>query len=87
MRTKFDSEITEKLYELSLDGTSEELGNVQDFGWYGLLLNTGIENAEYAILYEDSNGFVYSYIYQSENAIMEEWESLQIQERIYYDSV
>lgn len=35
---KFDSDLDAALYELTLDGgADEEVGDAQDFGWYGLL--------------------------------------------------
>jgi len=35
---KFNTLLDSYLYELSLDGVDEELGDAQDFGWYGTLL-------------------------------------------------
>lgn len=83
---KFDNEITEKLYELSLDGmVDEELGDVQDFGWYGLMKDTGVPDASYAILHEDSQGFVYSYTYPSLEEVIIVWTKLEEEERLFYE--
>jgi hypothetical protein len=35
---KFDTKLDSYLYELSLDGCDDELGDAQELGWYGTLL-------------------------------------------------
>lgn len=68
MSHKFDTPEAERLYGETPD---EELGSVQDFGWYGLYL------AEMTILWEDSQGFVTSYAYFSTNNLLADWEELE----------
>lgn len=56
--TKFDSEFTETVWLQSMDGQcEEEFGTVDERGWFGLI---EAESGEWAILHEDSQGFVYS---------------------------
>lgn len=50
--------VGEKLYEMSLDGGADEECGDSDWGWYGLMLKTGIRGASNVILSIDSNGFV-----------------------------
>lgn len=49
-----NSELGEKLYEMTMTGCDQELGEVDNFGWYGLLLD--IDGKSY-IVNEDNNGF------------------------------
>lgn len=70
------SEIGEKLHEISLDGCDEELGDVQDFGWYGLLIDSGCEDAKFAIASEDSDGFVDFESFATEAKAREAWKKL-----------
>ena len=78
MRTKFSDETCEALYDLSLDGCLDgECGNVADGEWYGLLLNTEVEDAEHAILFENGQGFVEYTVYESEEQARKEFERVE----------
>ena len=68
--SKFDSELAERLYELSLDSSQdEECGSVQENGtWYGLF------REEQAILSEDSQGFVSVSEFDSDEALEQAWQ-------------
>jgi hypothetical protein len=46
MPGKFSDPLGEVLHQLTMDGPDEELGDVQDFGWYGLLANVTREELE-----------------------------------------
>lgn len=74
----------EKLYELSLDGGLEdELGdNSMGETWYGLLLDTGLACAPFAILSEDSQGFVEYGAYDTKEKVMRDWERIQSAEAL-----
>lgn len=83
---KFDDSIDEWVYEASPD---DELGSVQDFGWYGLLLFDEPvlvidEEATYgnwtfagAIITEDSQGFVYVDYYDTKKEAKEKWSDIE----------
>ena len=75
----------EKLYELSLDGCDDEYGDVDEDGWYGLLLNTGIPEAPFAIISEDSQGFVNYGAYDTEKKARADWERVTRSEAVWYD--
>lgn len=53
--SKFNSLKDQVVYRATLHGCDDELGDVQGFGWYGLLL--GFHGKDY-IVHEDSQGFV-----------------------------
>ena len=65
------------LAAMSLDGTDEQLGDVEDFGWYGLLVNTGLRCAPHAILSIDGFGFVDYQDYDTESAARDVWDNLE----------
>lgn len=80
--------IVEHLYNLTLEGwAAEELGSVQDFGWYGLLLfgddpitaeyDDSSEKVAAAILTEDSQGFVYADTFKTKKAAKEQWSKIE----------
>jgi hypothetical protein len=66
---KFENEVTEQLNEITLNGfANEEFGSVTENGlWTGLLVDTEIDNAPHAVLFEDEQGFVWSHIYKTEH--------------------
>ena len=68
--SKFDSELAERLYNLSLDSSQdEECGSVQENGtWYGLF------REEKAILSEDSQGFVSVAEYDTDEELGQAWQ-------------
>jgi hypothetical protein len=80
-----DQDLGEALYQLVNDGgCDDELGDVQDFGWYGLVLPDDAGNAGY-ILFEDNNGF---FEYQGPYTALEVndlWRDLQAQYQEFID--
>ena len=69
--TKFDSAETEALYEVSLDGgPDEEIGSVDEQGWYGLM------REERCILHEDSQGFVDGTWFDTKDELEQAWAEL-----------
>ena len=78
MPGKFSDETAAKLYEMSLDGgPDEETGSVQEQGWFGLMVSTGLAGAEHAILEEDSQGFVSYSTFDSEEAARAKFAELE----------
>ena len=70
-------EIGEKLYELSMDGCTKELGDVEGFGWYGYLENTGLSCVPHAVLIADSQGFITYAGYNRKRELDEDWQRLE----------
>jgi hypothetical protein len=77
--------VGEALYELSLDGCDDEFGSVDEGGWYGLILDTGLACASYAILSEDSQGFVEYGAYDTEEKAMHDWARIQTGTPAWYE--
>jgi len=76
--SKFQDETCEKLWDLSLDGClNDECGNVADGEWYGLLINTGIDGAEHAIITQDGQGFVEYAAYDTEEQARKEYDRIE----------
>ena len=76
--SKFSDSTCEALYDMSLDGCLDsECGSVADGEWYGLLVCTGIEGAEHAILFEDGQGFVDYDTYETEGAARVEFDRIE----------
>ena len=73
--SKFQDEITEALHQASMDGCDEEIGSVTEppMEWHGLLINSGVESAAFAILSEDTQGFVDSQIFNTEEEARLKW--------------
>lgn len=81
-----NEDIGKKLYEITLDGGPDaELGEVDGFGWYGLIADTGIPEAPHVIVWEDNNGFFDYRAYESEQEARERWEALEDEYREYCD--
>jgi len=76
---KFSDETCEALYDLSLDGgPDEQCGDVSEIGeWYGLMVNTGIDGAEHAILFENGQGFVDYTVYDTEERARGEFSRVE----------
>jgi len=71
-------DVGKDLYDMVLMGyTDDQLGDVQHFGWYGLILDTGILNASHVIVKEDSDGFFYYTSYDTISEARREWELLE----------
>ena len=92
--TKFDSPLARELWEVSLEGvgwTSEEIGSVNELGWYGFFdLNScgpylsDSLHARYhqaAILKNDSLGFVTTELFIDDSEARDRW--LEITEDYY----
>lgn len=77
--SKFSDDTCEALHEMSLDGCLDgECGDVSTIGeWYGLLVNTGIDGAEHAILFENGQGFVDYNVYDSEGAARVKFDGIE----------
>jgi hypothetical protein len=64
--------LAEVVYNKSLDGCCEELGDVESFGWHGL-----VRGKRYTfILSEGSSGFVYV-AHGSHEEMQAQWDELQ----------
>ena len=73
-----DQDLAEYLHKLSLDGCDEELGDVESFGWYGILLQiAGIGKLKSYIIHEDSQGFFDYTTYDTKALALEAWENLE----------
>jgi len=77
----------EALYELTLDGgLDDECGDVDERGiWYGLLLETELACAPYAIVSEDSQGFVEYGAYDTEEKAVQDWERILRDELAWFE--
>jgi hypothetical protein len=72
-----DESLAERLHQMTLDGgPDEETGDVQESGWYGLLIDTGEDDAPHAIVEEDSQGFFSYESYENEAEAREAWKKL-----------
>jgi hypothetical protein len=71
-------EWTNSVFERALDGCDEDLGSVDGFGWFGLLLLGRDEhgNEPWAILHEDSQGFKSATPYDTEQDARVVWDDL-----------
>lgn len=66
--------IAELLYELvGISGQVDDLGDVQDFGWYALVDTEGI----WYIVTEDNYGFFQYERYESEASARADWQSIE----------
>lgn len=87
MSHKYDSDIAE---QLSGETPSDELGSVQDFGWYGLYLNEPISEpggtGGGTVLHEDSQGFVFAEQYDTDLEVNDRWHELQSLANDFYDT-
>lgn len=82
---KFACEADEFVWDISLDGGIEEYGSVDEGRWYGriefsnkdiaYLLPMEID-ASYAIVSEDSQGFVYVEYFQDADKWERAWEEI-----------
>ena len=68
-----DQELGQKIYELTMEGCDAELGEVESFGWYGLLLNVDGKNY---IVSEDNNGFFDYTEYDTIDEVTTAWDNL-----------
>lgn len=84
MSGKFDGNedyyLAEYLHQLSLEGCDKELGDVQDFGWFGLILNIikgNLSKGQSYIVHEDNYGFFDYRVYNTVKESEEEWARLE----------
>lgn len=91
-RGKFEGsgELGEKIHELIGDSSflDEELGDVQGFGWFGLLVNTrvpGHRGAVHAIVSEDNQGFFDVTVYPSAAAARKAWKEIEREYESFFD--
>jgi hypothetical protein len=82
--------LSEKLHEMTLDGwCTDELGDVQHFGWYGLLISPfsnedekdipfdKVESGPSYIVHEDNNGFFDYTEFANEQIARDMWSQLE----------
>lgn len=78
---KFDCKLAEILYSQASDGfATEQLGDAETFGWYGLFLKNPEQGEGYGgtIIREDSQGFVDVWFEStSDKDINDEWHTLE----------
>jgi hypothetical protein len=67
-----DQRLGEALYNVTLDGCNEDLGDVEGFGWYGLIKT----HKNTYIVWEDSQGF-FGYETFSHKDGAKEWARLE----------
>jgi RIO-like serine/threonine protein kinase len=78
-------EVGERLYELAMDGCDDEVGSVQDLGWYGLLIGTGLQCAPHAIVCENIDGFFNFQDYDTEEEARRAWDDVLADYEDYYE--
>ena len=66
--------LAEALYNLTIDGLSTELGDVEGFGWYGLVAR---KHGSSYIVHEDSQGFFDYTEYATDREAKAEWKALE----------
>ena len=98
MPGKFPDEIAEALYDLSMDGTDEQLGDVQETGiWYGRFSGVtpseleergvnveGFPDEMFFVLTEDDQGFVDYEQYDTEEELDARWGQIENEIEEFY---
>ena len=81
---KFSSNVEEYFYNMSMDyGPDDELGSVDEIGWYGLLLFkedpvlVDEEIVVAAIVYENSEGFIEVETFNDHEVATDKWLTLR----------
>ena len=77
--------ISEVLHDWTLDGSIDaELGDVEGFGWYGLIVEISPKDTVICalwgksfIVHEDNQGFFDYTEYETEKTAREDWEALE----------
>jgi hypothetical protein len=73
-----DQDLAEYLHKLSLEWADETLGDVETFGWYGLLTQVaGKGKLKSYIIHEDSQGFFDYTTYDTKAQALEAWAKLE----------
>lgn len=75
-----NQDLAERLYELECD---DDLGDVADFGWYGLIKEF---NGKAYIISEDNYGFM-DYTEYELNEILPAWDKLQAEYSEFMDEI
>ena len=91
---KFSDTVAEALYEMTMEGADEEVGDVQDFGWYGFLdfrdepieVEEDGEVTKYygAIVNEDNSGFFSHKLYTHIDMAILEWSDVMEEAAEFY---
>lgn len=87
--SKYDTRTAERLDEDGF-GPDEEIGSVDELGWYGLYLPSlgdGYWLEEPVILYNNSQGFVYTITEDSGGTIEEKWSEILREYDEFYHTV
>ena len=87
---KFEGELyaTRYAYEQTLDGCSDDLGEVDGFGWYARFSDKIKGRGPFhIILQEDSQGFVYGTYYDTETDLDAAWADLETEYADYCESL
>ena len=77
---KFIDNIGEQLNEIALNGfTNDQCGSVSEYPnlWSGLILDSGIEDNQYAIIQEDDQGFFDYRIFKTAAAAQKKFNDIQ----------
>jgi len=78
--------VGEYLYDLVGEGgQDEEIGSVDELGWYGLFTDTGLKCAPHAILREDSQGFVEVERIDDRQEALDRWGNVLIEYEVFDD--
>jgi hypothetical protein len=76
--------LSEELHDIVGNGAcNEDLGDVQDFGWFGLILTH--DNGKSYIVSEDSNGFFRYREYDTEDLAQEAWKGIEREYSIFWE--
>lgn len=86
--SKYDTRTAERLNEDAF-GPDEEIGSVDELGWYGLYTPSGEDDwlEEPVILYNDSQGFVYTITSDYGGTVEEKWEEIRAMYDEFYHTV
>lgn len=75
---KYSSRECEILYERSLEGAMEEqCGDVDGYGWFCYMKDTGIKGYEFVILSCDIQGFVNHITFTNLDDLTKYWETIK----------
>lgn len=85
-----NQDVGETLHSIVGQGfTNEEIGDVNELGWYGLILDAGedipeLADSPHVIVNEDSNGFFTYEAFPSESYAMDRWATIQKEYKNFY---
>lgn len=78
------------MWEVSMDGGCDEIGSVDELGWYGRIDFDDAEQADSGfagcILSQDSNGFKNCDWHDSREALDATWADIEAEYEAYYES-